>query len=212
MEQYSSSTNLVSYNGQTIETTVTNQAHVAEQWLHNVLQNHKTTGGRNKIIVGFDCKYKLHPIRCMSNNIALIQLCIGTRCLILQIMHMDHVPLSLKSFFSDKTENNVTFFGKNMNEKADKLWREYGIKCSEKIEIHDLLKICFPLSIRPAESTSLKSVAKIVAKISPRTPKKAVSADWESRVLDEELVEVACVDAYTCYTIVHKILERPSIK
>ncbi|XP_074352504.1 3'-5' exonuclease-like [Apium graveolens] len=194
---YSSSKHLVFYCGQTIETTVTKNAYVVDHWLTTFLQTPKNL--ERIITVGLDCKFKRHPIASMSNKIATLQLCIDTKCLILQLVHMDSIPHSIVDLFDDKS---VTFFGVRVDAYASKLCRDYGIEfCKKIVDIRDLAKIWFPISL-PREC-SLKSIAYEVTGLSTRRRKKKCGFDWEAEVLDVELIEYASVDAYALYKIAH---------
>lgn len=199
--EHSSSKHSVSYCGQMIETTVTNNAYVVDLRLSAFLRNPKNQ--ERIITVGFDCKFKsTHPIASMSNKIATLQLCIDTKCLILQLVHMDSLPHCLTNFFDDK---RVTFFGVRVDGYASKLCRDYGFKfCKKIIDVRDLSKIWYPISCR--RECSLKSIAYEVAGLSMRKCKKKCGIDWEAEVLDVELIEFASVDAYALYKIAHTMV------
>ncbi|KAL7124873.1 hypothetical protein ABFS83_14G077800 [Erythranthe nasuta] len=74
---------LVEFYGKTIDTTVTNEASTAEHWIQSIINSSNQHGVLNRI-VGIDFKFIRHPIVSMSNKIALMQLCVGTKCLILE--------------------------------------------------------------------------------------------------------------------------------
>ncbi|KAK1354353.1 3'-5' exonuclease domain-containing protein [Heracleum sosnowskyi] len=195
--EYSSSKHLVSYCGQLIETTVTNNAYVVDHWIGTFLRNPKN--GERIIIVGLDCKFKRHSIPSLSNKIATLQLCIDTKCLVLQLVHMDSMPHSLTNLLDDK---RVTFFGVRVDAYALNLSRDYGLKfCKKIVDIRDLAKIWFPISY--LKECSLKAIAYEVAGLSTRRRKKKCGLDWEAQVLDVELTEYASVDAYALYKIAH---------
>ena len=59
---------LVSFSGETIETTVADRASIADDWLQNI----KSTHSGHQIIVGLDCKFNPHPITSMSGKIATL--------------------------------------------------------------------------------------------------------------------------------------------
>lgn len=111
---------------------------------------------------------------------------------------MDCMPHCIKNLFDDK---RVTFFGVRAKANAAKLCRDYGLKFWRIIDIRDLVKIWFP--IRYSGECSLKAIAYDVAGLKMRRRKKNCGIDWEARVLDVELIECACVDAYALYKIAH---------
>ncbi|CAL5425876.1 unnamed protein product [Camellia sinensis] len=127
--------------GKIIEKTVTNKASMADKWVHSVDIEY-THSGQN-IIIGLDRKFKPHPIRSMSSKTAALQLSLGTHCLILQLLYMDHLPQSIKTFLANP---NITFVGIEFHNKTAKLWNEYELLCSKKVDIRALAKIWFPIS------------------------------------------------------------------
>ncbi|CAI9774270.1 unnamed protein product [Fraxinus pennsylvanica] len=197
---HSSVTHLVEFCGNTIETTVTHKASVADDWVRNI----RSKSNGPKIIFGFDCKYNPHPIESMSNKVALIQLCVETKCLILQLSYMYNIPQSIWNLLSD---SNNTFVGVQIEETAKKLRNEYGISFCRSLDLRSLVKTWFPISYKGRPS--LKALAYGVAGLGMRrNSKKIWSSDWEFRVLDEDMVQCACVDAYASYRIAHMLLKE----
>ncbi|KVH97529.1 3'-5' exonuclease domain-containing protein [Cynara cardunculus var. scolymus] len=81
----------VNYDGKTIETTVTNKAAITDEWMDELLTLH---ADHPTVVVGLDVEWRPHLIRSMSNKSATLQLCIDTKCLILQLFYMDEIPES----------------------------------------------------------------------------------------------------------------------
>ncbi|KAG6429220.1 hypothetical protein SASPL_107265 [Salvia splendens] len=172
-------THLVKFEGKIIETTVTNKANVADDWIQSINRLLKQHQGHK--IIGMGCKFIHHPILSMSNKTPLLQLCFQTKALILQLLHIDSIPLSMRDFLSD---SNTTFVGIDIRNNSRKLLEEG----------------------RP----SMRALAYCIVGFSARKCRSNVNikGDWESRILDTELVEQACVDAYTSYIIAHKLLKH----
>ncbi|KAL6532779.1 hypothetical protein OROGR_013739 [Orobanche gracilis] len=192
---------LVEFSGNTIETTVTNKASVARHWLQNIIKTYERSCENR--IVGIGCKYIRHPVdSSTSNKIALLQLCVDTKCLVLQLLHMDSVPPPVKDFLGDSRN---MFFGVEIREESRKLLEEYGLDVNRKVDLHFLAKHWFPVSYRGRPG--LKELAYGVARLSRRRTCSDYKGDWESIVLDQELVDQACTDAYACYSIAHKLLQ-----
>ncbi|KAI7754357.1 hypothetical protein M8C21_006045 [Ambrosia artemisiifolia] len=78
------------YDGKTIDITVANKAIVTEQWVNEILLAHtrQWIGG----LVGLNVEWRPHAICSMSNKSVTLQLCIDTKCLILQLFYMDEIP------------------------------------------------------------------------------------------------------------------------
>ncbi|GAV83673.1 DNA_pol_A_exo1 domain-containing protein, partial [Cephalotus follicularis] len=196
-------THLVSFCGKIIETTVTQNASIADSWAQDVLS--KCNACTNINIVGLNCKWKPHPISSMSNKIATMQLCIDTHCLILQSLYMDNVPPSIKSLLSDP---RIVLVGVEVDEVVLKLKNEYGVCCNKTIDVRMLVKLHFPLSFRG--KPGLKALANPLLPLHGWKPKNisACLNHMESRVLDVELITFACIDAYVSYRIGYKLLKE----
>ncbi|KAK6805102.1 hypothetical protein RDI58_002886 [Solanum bulbocastanum] len=69
----------IKFGGQTIETTVTNKAAVANEWANAMLS--KYSG--KQTVVGLDNEWKPNFSRYTNNKLATLQLCIDNTCLIL---------------------------------------------------------------------------------------------------------------------------------
>ncbi|GLT64904.1 hypothetical protein SLA2020_373670 [Shorea laevis] len=190
---------LVHYCGKIIETTVTESASVAENWVLNI----QSGLSEQKInIVGFNCKWKPHPIESMSGRITTLQLCVDTRCLVLQISRLNNIPESIKHFFSD---SNVVFVGIEVKKMVTKLQNEYGLNCTNKIDVRHLVKMHFPVSF--CMKPGLKALASQLVGLHPwRSKKGHLNLDMETVVLEKEQIMFACVDAYVSYRIGQKLL------
>lgn len=188
-----------------METIVTNEASVAEDWLQSINKLLKPYGGGGHRIVGMSCKFIHHPILSMSNKIALLQLCFQTKCLLLQLLHMDSIPHSLRDFLTDP---NTTFVGIHIQQNSLKLLQEYTLRVNRVLDLHFLAKKWFPLSYIDRHRPSMRALAYGIAGFSKRRSggNSTMYRDWESRTLDTELIEQASVDSYTSYSIAHKLL------
>nr|GEY40489.1 hypothetical protein [Tanacetum cinerariifolium] len=106
---------LVKYDGKIIETTVTNQGAVAEEWVSEILLVH--SDNKNPV-VGLDIKWDDSPNELVSNKCSVLLLCIDTKCLILQLLYMDTIPETIKSFL---------------------LVSEYGLHCANTEDIRTIV-------------------------------------------------------------------------
>ncbi|KAL8227673.1 hypothetical protein R6Q57_015257 [Mikania cordata] len=119
----------IHYDNKTIETTVTTKATVTEQWINEILLAHAHD---SMVVVGLDVEWRPHPMRFMSNKSATLQLCIDTKCLILQLFYMDEIPESLKAFLLNP---DFTFVGIEVEDDILKLKNEYGLGSSKSADI-----------------------------------------------------------------------------
>ncbi|KAL8522699.1 hypothetical protein ACS0TY_012873 [Phlomoides rotata] len=196
----------VKFNGKIIETTVAKKASEADIWVqntNNLMLMHQYNSSR---VIGMDCKFIYHPISSMSNKMAILQLCFDTRCLVLQLLHMDSIPQSVRDFLSN---SQTTFVGINIHENSTKLLKEYELTVMKKVDVHFLAKQWFPVSYKGRPS--MRALANEIVGFPMRKCSKnngIIKGNWESRCLDTELIEQACVDAYASYAMAHKLLRN----
>ncbi|KAL0348128.1 UNVERIFIED_CONTAM: hypothetical protein Sangu_1040600 [Sesamum angustifolium] len=145
-----------------------------------------------------------HPIRSMSNKSATLQLCIDRKCLILQLFYMDEIPGSISGFLLNP---NFTFVGIEVGDDVLKLKNEYGLECGSCVDIREAAKERWPGRFR---RPGLKDLAWEVCGLWMRKAKHVCMSNWEARVLNEEQVEYACIDAFASYKIGHKLLIEKS--
>ncbi|KAK9291616.1 hypothetical protein L1049_019565 [Liquidambar formosana] len=186
----------VYFAGKTIETTVTDKAAIADEWLRQILPIY----AGKPMVVGLDIEWRPHQIRWMSNKSATLQLCIDDKCLIVQLFYMDEIPQSLKSFLTD---SNFTFVGIEVGDDIAKLKDEYGLECSNSADIRVLAMRRWPGRFR---RPGLKDLALEVTGLTMKKPKHVCMSNWEARVLNENQVEYACIDAYASYKIGHNLI------
>ncbi|TXG63269.1 hypothetical protein EZV62_010263 [Acer yangbiense] len=192
-------TRSVYFSGKIIETTVTDKASIADAWVVNI----SSIYGGQKIVVGLDSEWRPHPNRDMDNTTAVLQLCVDTKCLIVQMFFMDYIPESLKNFLSDP---NVTFVGVEVARDVAKLKNEYGLQSSSIADVRDLTLKRWPNAFY--RKPGLKDVARLVVGLEMPKPKDVCRSDWQSRVLDDLQIEYACIDAYASFKIGHKLLKE----
>ncbi|KAL6543131.1 hypothetical protein OROHE_010651 [Orobanche hederae] len=138
----------------------------------------------------------------MSNKSATLQLCIDKKCLILQLFYMDEIPNPLKSFLMNP---NFTFVGVEVDQDVAKLRDEYGLGCARSMDIRaEIMARRSYLFWKPRPG--LKDLARVVCGLRMEKPIHVCRSDWQARVLSEEQVEYACIDAFASYKIGHKLI------
>ncbi|KAK6286004.1 hypothetical protein POUND7_012183 [Theobroma cacao] len=191
-------TYLFSLSGNLIETTVTDKACVADAWVCNI----RSMYNGQQMIVGLDSEWRPNTTSTLINRTAVLQLCIETKCLILQLFYLDYIPQSLKSFLQDP---NVTFVGVEVERDAAKLRDEYGLQCARIADVRELTMNRWPLLFH--RKPGLKDIAYQVLGLSMPKPMHVSHSDWQSSVLDCSQIEYACIDAYASYKIGHSLLK-----
>jgi hypothetical protein len=69
----------VRFGSAQIDTTVTSDTAVADEWVRGV----RATNAGRRIIVGLDCEWKPCDYSSTTSKVAILQLCVGTSCLVL---------------------------------------------------------------------------------------------------------------------------------
>ncbi|KAJ3704422.1 hypothetical protein LUZ61_008127 [Rhynchospora tenuis] len=187
-----------------IDATVTTDPLIANQWIDDTRAAHHTTNGK-KIVVGLDCEWKPNRHPRQNNKIALLQLCTGSRCLILQLKYMNPVPDSVKAFLLDET---ITFVGVGVGEDVAKLKGNYGLECTNS---RDLRPVCNTfLGIETKKCKGLKGYAREILGFELEKSKSATMSNWEEWNLKESQIRYACLDAFVSYLLGCKVLEENS--
>lgn len=187
-------TNTVSFSGNVIESTVTNQSAVADTWIQNITSS--STG--QKIIVGMDIEWD--PVESTPKT-AILQLCVGTKCLILQLSHMSQIPQSVRNFVAD---SNVTLVGVETASDAAKLKADYGLSCKNVVDVRELAAGQYP--DRLSARAGLADIAKVVAGLEVSKPDHVRRSAWGNAVLSNEQVQYATIDAFASFKIGQKLV------
>lgn len=110
--------------GATLTVTVTDLASIIGGHIRLLRSSNK-----EKIVVGLDVEWSS---RDPNNKVAILQLCHGTSCLIIQIRRLDYIPQLLRDFLADR---HVTFVGVGVTGDALKPRTHHGLDCNNAVEI-----------------------------------------------------------------------------
>lgn len=130
-------THFIQFHERFIETTVTNEVSIAKNWILSVrsaFQEDQT------VIVSLNSKTKPQD----DAKTATLQLCIESKCLILQLLHMDqktNFEECLSDLFRDK---RFVFVGIGIAKTVTRL--NGLIKVVKKVDVRDLVKLNYPFS------------------------------------------------------------------
>ncbi|KAK4264468.1 hypothetical protein QN277_025639 [Acacia crassicarpa] len=95
------------------------------------------------------------------------------------------------------------FVGVQVNNDIEKLKEEYGIECSNGVDVHDVAQREWPGTF---SGSGLKHLAKELVGLEMKKDKKVTTSKWHVSFLSYEQIEYACIDAYASYCIGHKLL------
>ncbi|KAK6120437.1 hypothetical protein DH2020_045813 [Rehmannia glutinosa] len=186
----------VSFFDDTIYALVTNDPDTVTEWISDIESFHRCR--LRHLIVGLDCEWRPNYSRHHQNPVATLQLCVGRRCLIYQLIHSDgEIPESLVQFLSDE---DYTFVGVNIAGDLEKLERDYGF--GGDANAVDLRRLAADEYDRwDLKNAGLKKLARIVLERDVEKPQAVTMSRWDYRWLTAEQVQYACVDAFMCFEI-----------
>jgi hypothetical protein len=122
---YEDGTAVVSFDDDSIETTLTDSGDVADSWVAETYRLHH----RGNVVAGLDVEWR--PAR-VPGRVAVLQICVDHRGLVFQILRADHVPARLYSFLADRRFTSV---GVGVRDDATKLRAGYGLRVASTIEL-----------------------------------------------------------------------------
>ncbi|KAL6614798.1 hypothetical protein ACP70R_037068 [Stipagrostis hirtigluma subsp. patula] len=188
-------TDVVVDDGSVIRTTVTSRSRAVSQFL-------QPFQGRQGLIVGLDAEWRpnFEPGG-RANRIAVLQLCVGRRCLVYQIIHDDMFAPALQSFLANP---GVSFVGVGVGKDAQKLLDEYGLQVANAV---DLRPVAAAALWRPElNQAGLRAVVLAVMGVNIDKPQRVTLSAWDARDLTLEQVRYATIDAYVSYEVGRRLL------
>ncbi|CAH2039093.1 unnamed protein product [Thlaspi arvense] len=183
-----------------IETTVTNEASIAKSWILNVRSENQ-----EDLTVIVSLNSKIHPRD--GAKAATLQLCIKTKCLILQLLHMNqntNVEECLSDLFHDE---RCVFVGISIAKTVARL--DGILRFVKRIDVRDLVKVNYPFSYGVRSRPGLKAMAReLLGFGSWETKREICPRDFTDEVLDDEVIKFLSIDAYVSYEIGFKMLTQ----
>ncbi|KAL6576310.1 hypothetical protein OROHE_000091 [Orobanche hederae] len=165
-------------------------------WISNVESIH-----RHSLIVGLDIKWRPSFNRYINNTTSMLQLCIGGRCLIFQLVHSPSIPKSLTDFL---TNPNCTFIGIGIDSDLEKLQEDYEFGFNTNmINVRGLAADKYGQSYLKRDR--LKGLAKAVLDKDVEKPKRITMSRW-----DYQWLTPAQMQMINKYRDVGSILVRPT--
>ncbi|PWZ31657.1 Werner Syndrome-like exonuclease [Zea mays] len=115
------------------------------------------------------------------NKKAILQLCVGCRCLIFQLLHADYVPNTLDEFLSDP---DYTFVGVGMAADVEQLENDYDL---EVANAKDLAELTAKEMGRPdLRNAGLQCIARAVMDAHVEKLQRVRTGPWDASSLSDE--------------------------
>ncbi|KAK8466488.1 LOW QUALITY PROTEIN: hypothetical protein PHAVU_008G109900 [Phaseolus vulgaris] len=159
----------------------------------DILRRHRR---RSTLLIGLDIEWRPNFRRGMNNPVATLQLCVGRRCLVFQILHAPFIPASLVSFLGDAKH---TFVGVGIQGDVQKLLEDCSLRVANFVDLRSLA--VEKLSDRMLNTAGLKTLGLRVLGVAVDKPKKITKSRWDNVLLSAEQVQYAAVDAFVSFEI-----------
>ncbi|KAG6413707.1 hypothetical protein SASPL_126421 [Salvia splendens] len=187
----------VTFFGDSVFTTLTWDPSIVSQWISGVEAVYRRHIDAGHLIVGLDVEWRPSFQRHVTNPAATLQLCVGRRCLIFQLIHSPSVPPSLVAFLANPRH---TFVGIGIAEDLKKLQKDYRFGFNTNPV--DLRELAAERYGRPdLKNSGVKSLAALVLGKEVEKPKIVTMSRWDNPWLTPTQVRYACVDAFVCFEI-----------
>ncbi|KAL5700800.1 hypothetical protein ACHQM5_026207 [Ranunculus cassubicifolius] len=192
-------THTVTLYDDTIHTTVTHTPSIVDQFLSEILYIHRFR--LHRLVVGLDVEWRPNFGRGYNNPVATLQLCIGRRCLIFQLLYTSFIPQSLANFLSNDT---YQFVGVGINGDVQKLMADYNLWVENTTDLRGLA--AEQLQWDQLKNAGLKDLAMEVLGMDIVKPKNVTLSRWDAEYLDDGQIAYACVDAFVSFEMGRKLI------
>ncbi|KAL6845343.1 hypothetical protein ACP4OV_024838 [Aristida adscensionis] len=190
----------VMFEGESITTTVTSSGEAVEDWIDEVRSVHRRR--LHKLVVGLDVEWR-PTFSSARSPTALLQLCVGRRCLIFQLLHADHYPAAMWDFLG---EPDFRFVGVGVDEDAQRLSDEF-----EDLEVAntvDLGELAAEEMGRPAlRHAGLKAIASAAMDVDIEKPQWVRTGPWDAYRLSDAQIKYATIDAFVSFEVGRMLLD-----
>ncbi|KAI3995849.1 hypothetical protein MKX01_020384 [Papaver californicum] len=149
---------------------------------------------RSKRIIGLNIEW---IASLDSNKVATLQLCHGNRCIIIQLLHLDSIPNSLRNLLSDRS---IKFVGVGITQDIAKLDRDHGLECWFVRELGSFMAV-YATSQQFGGAGVVSSTRQIVGLSIEKLEYVIDHSDWSANILTSEQIKVAAIDAYASFAI-----------
>ncbi|XP_022015076.1 Werner syndrome ATP-dependent helicase homolog, partial [Helianthus annuus] len=131
-----------------------------------------------------------------KNPVATLQLCVGRRCLIFQLLYAPYIPQSLVNFLRNP---NYTFTVVGIKSDVGKLVEDYNLVVARIAELTTLAANAY--GVRKFKYAGLKSLTEEVLGKEVLKPKRITMSRWDNQWLTRPQVAYACIDAFLSFEI-----------
>ncbi|KAI3874074.1 hypothetical protein MKW92_005828 [Papaver armeniacum] len=131
-----------------------------------------------------------------DSKVATLQLCHGSRCIIIQLLYLDFIPNSLRNLLSDRS---ITFVGVGITQDIARLDRDYGLKCWAGNELGALSDRFYGRATHLNGGAEFASTMHKLFEHPVEKPVNVARSDWSKNILSTEQIKYATIDAYVYF-------------
>ncbi|KAG6508425.1 Werner Syndrome-like exonuclease [Zingiber officinale] len=187
----------VAINYFTVQTTVTCRAIDVERWIIQILQKHRNH--LHGLVVGLDVEWC--GDRSIRNRVSVLQICVGFRCLVFQVIHADLFPPNLISFLIDR---RFIFVGVAILNDAERIARGLNLLVGNTVDLRALA--VHKMRRVDLWHAGLQQLAAEVLRLQVVKPYAVTMSNWENYRLSNEQIAYACADAFLSFEIGKRLL------
>jgi hypothetical protein len=185
---------VVWFEDDAIRTTLSDSGDVVDSWLDMIYRIHHRR--LNRLVVGLDVEWRPCTNPADVHPVAVLQICVGHRCLVFQILHADYIPESLSGFLAD---DRFTFVGVGVHDDAAKLWSDYGLQLGRAVDLRSLAANTLK---KPALGRAgLQALVSEVMGVKMDKPQHVRRSAWDARNLSSDQLMYACADAFASFEV-----------
>ncbi|OEL33107.1 hypothetical protein BAE44_0005875 [Dichanthelium oligosanthes] len=184
----------VTFGDDVIATTVTSSGEAVEGWLAEV------RAAPGDLVVGLDVEWR-PSTRAWQNPVATLQLCVGRRCLIFQLLHADRVPRALAEFLGDR---GVRFVGVGVEADAERLSDDHELGVANAVDLRGLA--AEGMGRPDLRQAGLRALVAAVLGVDLVKPQRVTMSRWDASCLSYEQIRYACIDAFVSFEVGRKLL------
>ncbi|XP_022147765.1 Werner Syndrome-like exonuclease, partial [Momordica charantia] len=184
----------ITFDSDQIKTTITSSPYMVDHWISRILRFHRRR--LHRLLVGLDVEWRPNFNRSRRNPAATLQLCVGRRCLIFQLIHAPEIPHSLLHFLGDET---FTFVGVGIDQDARKLFDDYDLTVNNAVDLRSMA--VDRTGRRDLRNAGLKDLAREILGREIAKPKAVTMSRWDDEYLTSAQVAYASIDAFLSFEI-----------
>ncbi|KAL2895774.1 Werner syndrome ATP-dependent helicase [Bienertia sinuspersici] len=179
-----------------INTTLTSSHICVASWIRHTEHIHHFHIRR--LIVGLDIEWRPNFSKSDTNRnpVAVLQLCVGHRCLVFHIHYADVIPEELRGFLGNE---RYTFVGVGVGSDAMMLYEDFGLLVRNTVELPSLASV--RLNDPQLKYKGLLALGKEVLGLKFNKSKKITLSNWSQPYLTPQQVCYATIDAFISFEI-----------